>query len=206
MWEEREEGSIMAGEMDTSLEKGEVGPTSIDVKDERLSTVETPLAEPQEEQKVQEQNTQIEQPQEDSKIRKSKQRKRITSYLSNISKQVEKQGNQINKMTLMIQSLHKQKQTKPTVDSRTGKSQFQSMIQIKSQVNQLQKQVTRIQDDIRRIRTASVAETGARTRTKFRKRASVTSAKSSPKKIKLSKSIQSGKLKRTAKKRMKKFK
>jgi len=205
MWEEREEGSIMTEEVDKPLEESEVGPTSIDVTDEQLSTVETPPTEQQEE-KVQEQNKQIEQAQEESKISKSKQKKRITSYLSNISKQVEKHGNQINKMTLVIQSLHKQKQTKPTVDAGIGKSQFQSMKQIKSQINQLQKQVTRIQDDIRRIRKASVAGIGARTRTKFRKRASVTSVKSRPKKIKLPKSIQFGKQKRTAKNRMKKFK
>jgi hypothetical protein len=203
MWDEREERSIMTEEVDKPLEESEVGPTSIDVTDGQLSTVEIP---PTEQQKVQEQNKQIEQAQEESKISKSKQKKRITSYLSNISKQLEKHGNQINKMTLMIQSLHKQKQTKPTVDAGVGKSQFQSMKQIKSQINQLQKQVTRIQDDIRRIRKASVTGTGARTRTKFRKRASATSVKSRPKKIKLPKSIQFGKQKRTAKNRMKKFK
>ena len=79
----------------------------------------------------------------------------MTSYLSNISKQVEKQGNQINKIALMIQSLVKQKQTQPTTDSGIDKLQFQSIKQIKSQVNQLQRQVTRIQDDVRRIRTTS---------------------------------------------------
>lgn len=219
MWEERAEGSIVTDEVDEPLEESEegptsidvtnerisLGPTSIDVRDEQLSTVETPLAE-QREEKVQEQNKKIDQAREESKISKSKQKKRITSYLSNISKQVEKEGNQISKMTLMIQSMQKQKQTKPTVDGEVGKSQFQFMKQIKFQVNQLQKQVTRIQDDIRRIKTASVAGTGTRTRTKFKKRASATSAKSRPKKIKLPKSNQLGKQKRTAESRYKKFK
>ena len=158
-----EEESIMTEEIDSPLGESEVGPTSIDVTDEpvsigptsidvtdeQTSIVEMP---PTEEEKVQEQNKQIEQIQEEFKISKRKQKRRITSYLSNISKQVEKQGNQINKMALMIPSLSKQKQTKPTVDARIGKLQFQSIKQIQSQISQLQKQVTRIQKDIQRLK------------------------------------------------------
>lgn len=192
MSEEREEAPIMTEEMDKPLEEREVGHTSIGVTDEQLSIAEAPPAEEQGE-KVQGQNKQIERAQEGSKISKSKQRRRISSYLSNLSKQVEKQGNQINKVTMMIQSLQRQKQTKSTTG--TGQSQLQSTKQIKSQVNQLQKQVTRIQDDVRRIRSASIRGTEARTKTKFKKRASSPGVKPRPKKIK---SLRSGKQKRTA--------
>jgi DNA repair exonuclease SbcCD ATPase subunit len=174
-----EEESIMTEEIDSPLGESEVGPTSIDVTDEpvsigptsidvtdeQASILETPPAEQQEE-KVQEQNKQIEQAQEEFKISNRKQKRRITSYLSNISKQVEKQGNQINKMTLMIQSLQKQKQkqTKSTVNSGIGHSQSQSIKQIQSQISQLQKRVTRIQKDIQRIRTIPTKRTNTRLR------------------------------------------
>ena len=162
--------------MDKPLEESEVGPTSIDVTDEQPSTVETPSEEQQEE--VQEQNKQVERAQEESKISENKQKRRITSYLSNISRQVEKQGNQINKMALMIPSLSKQKQTKPTVDARIGKLQFQSIKQIQSQISQLQKQVTRIQKDVQRLRTFPPKGTN----TRLRKLSSTTGIKPRPKK------------------------
>jgi hypothetical protein len=191
MLEEVEEGSITTEEIDRPLEESEVGPTSIDVTDEQVSIgptsidftdeqasmVETPPAEQQEE-KVQEQNKQIEQAQEKSKISKRKQKRRITSYLSNISKQVEKQGNQINKMALMIQSLQKQKQTKPTIDVGIDKSQFQSIKRIQSQISQLQKQVTLIQKNIQRIKVVPTKGTN----TRLRKRSSTTGIKPRSKK------------------------
>ena len=108
MAEEGEEGTIVTEQMDKPLEESELGPTSIDVTDKQPSVVEIPPEEQQEE--VQEQNKQVERAQEESKISKNKQKRRITSYLSNISKQVEKQGNQINNVTTMIQSIQKQKQ------------------------------------------------------------------------------------------------
>jgi hypothetical protein len=206
MSEEGEEGSIITEDMRKPLEKREIGPTSLDVTDDRVSIgptsidvtneqaliLETLPAE-QREEKVQEQNKQIEQSQEKSRISKNQQKRRITSYLSNISKQVERQGNQINKVTTMIQSLQRQKQTMSTTGA--GQSQFQSVKQIKSQVNQLQKQVTRIQDDVRSIRSTFVSGTGARTRIEFRKRASSTGVKPRPKKTKSHRSIQSRKQK-----------
>jgi chromosome segregation ATPase len=196
-----EEESIMTEEIDSLLGESEVeptsidvtdepvsiGPTSIDVTDEQTSIVEMP---PTEEEKVQEQNKQIEQIQEEFKISKRKQKRRITSYLSNISKQVEKQGNQINKMTLMIQSLQKQKQTKSTVNSGIGHSQSQSIKQIQSQISQLQKQVTRIQKDIQRIRTIP---TRRRTNTRLRKPSSTTGIKPKSKKGKSLKNIRARK-------------
>ena len=109
MDEPSEEIEVGPTSIDVTDERISIGPTSIDVTDEQPSTVEAPSAEQQEE--LQEQNKQIEQSQEKSRISKNKQKRRITSYLSNISKQVEKQGNQINKVTMMIQSLQKQKQT-----------------------------------------------------------------------------------------------
>ena len=201
MFEEGEEGSIMTEEIaDKSLKEREVEPTSIDVTDERISTIGAPPPAEQQEE-VQEQNKQIEQAQEESKISKIKQKRRITSYLSNISKQVEKQGNQINKMTLIIQSFHKEKQNRTTTGLGIGESQAQFVKQIQSQISQLQKQVIQIQNDIRRIRTSSVTGTGA-----FRKRSSSTNVKPRSKKTKSLRKIQSGKQKRTAKNRMKKFK
>jgi hypothetical protein len=198
-----EEESIMTEEIDSPLGESEVGPTSIDVTDEpvsigptsidvtdeQTSIVEMP---PTEEEKVQEQNKQIEQIQEEFKISKRKQKRRITSYLSNISKQVEKQGNQINKMTLMIQSLQKQKQkqTKSTVNSGIGHSQSQSIKQIQSQISQLQKQVTRIRKDIQRIRTIP---TRRRTNTRLRKPSSTTGIKPRSKKGKSLKNIRARK-------------
>jgi hypothetical protein len=189
---EVEEGSVMTEEIDRPLVESKVGPTSIDVTDEQVSTgptsidvtdkqasmEEIPPAEQQEE-KVQEQNKQIEQAQEESKISKRKQKMRITSHLSNISKQVEKQGNQINKMALMIQSLQKQKQTKPTVDAGSGKSQVQSIKQIQSQISQLQNQVTRIQKDTQRIKVITTKGTNTRLR---KKQSSTTGIKSRSKK------------------------
>ena len=91
----------------------------------------------------------------------------MTSYLSNISKQVEKQGNQINKLVLMIQSLQKQKQTKPTVDVGRGKLQVQSIKQIQSQISQLQKQVIRIQKDTQRIKVVTTKGTNTKLRKKL---------------------------------------
>ena len=201
MFEEGEEGSIMTEEIaDKPLEEREVGPTSIDVTDERISTIGAPPAAEQQEE-VQEQNKQIERAQEESKTSKIKQKRRITSYLSNISKQVEKQGNQINKMTLIIQSLQKEKPNRTTTGSGVGQSQAQFVKQIQSQISQLQKQVMQIQNDIRRIRTSSVTGTGA-----FKKRSSSTNVKPRSKKTKTLRKIQSGKQKRTAKNRIKKFK
>jgi hypothetical protein len=105
MTEEGEEGTIVTEQMDNPSEESEVGPTSIDVTveqisigptsidvtDEQPSTVEIPL----EKHKVQEHNKQVERAQEESKISKNKQKRRITSYLSNISKQVEKAGKRL---------------------------------------------------------------------------------------------------------------
>ena len=191
MSEEGGEGFIIAEDMSEPLEERDVGPTSIDVTDDRVSIgptsidvtdeqasiLETPPAE-QREEILQEQNKQIEQAQEESKIIKREQKRRMTSYLSNILKQVEKHGNQLDKMALLIQSLQKQKQTKPTGDTVTGKLQFQSTKQIQSQISHFQKQVTRIQKDIQRIRTVRTK----RTNTRLVKLSSITGSKPRSKK------------------------
>ncbi len=49
MSEERAEGPIMTGEMDTQPEEREEGATSIDVADKQISIEEVPVAVPQEE-------------------------------------------------------------------------------------------------------------------------------------------------------------
>jgi hypothetical protein len=163
MSEERDGGPITTEEMDSSFEQIEGGPTSIDVTDNQDAIGEVSVAEPQEE-KVQEQKLQSrEGVQEESRIGKGKQKRRITSYLSNISKQVEKNGNQINKLTMLTQSL--QKQTKP-IGAKVDQAQFQSIKQIRSQISQLQKQMARIQNDIQRIRTASIVRTKTKSNSK----------------------------------------
>ena len=160
--------------MDSSFEEREGAPTSIDATD-NPNSIEVSVAEPQEE-KVQEQNTEIEQVQEEPRISKGKQKRRITSYLSNISKQVEKQGNQINKLTMLIQSF--QKQTKP-ISAGIGQPQFQSIKQIISQISQLQKQVTQVQKEIQKLRTAPIAGAGARSKSKSKsKKSSTTKSRS----------------------------
>jgi len=149
----------ITGEIDTKPVEREEGPTSIDVTDKQISIGEATVIVPQEE-KSQEQNIGIEQVQEESRISKKKpKRRRTTSYLINISKQVEKNGNQINKIITMIQSLQKQKQTKQITGVGERKSQLQSIKQIQSQFSQLQKQVTRIQNEIQKIRTAPAQKT-----------------------------------------------
>ena len=174
MPKERED---VTAERDTQPEKKEETPTSIDLIDKQISIGE---------EKPQEQNIGIKQQvQEESRATKKKQKRRLTtSYISNISKQVERNGNQINKITMMIQSLVKQGQVKSTSGAGVVQSQFQSIKQIKSQVSRLQKQVALIQKDVQRIRTAPGAK--ARTRKpsfaitimpKSKKSKSITSAK-----------------------------
>lgn len=183
MLEEREEGPIMTAEMGMQPEEREEGPTSIDVTDKQISIGEAPAIVPQEE-KLQEQNIGIEQVQEESGISKKKQKRRrtTTSYLTNISKQIEKNGNQINKIVMIIQSLQRQKQTKAITEVGESKSQLQSIKRIQSQFSQLQKQVTRIQNEIQKIRTAPASKT------RFRKLSS-TAIKPRSKKSKSSKII-----------------
>jgi hypothetical protein len=160
MSKEKGEVPITTDMIDRSFEEREGGPTSIDVTANQNS-IEVSHAEPQE---VLEQNSALAHLHEEPTISRRKQKRRITSYLSNISKQVEKHGNQINKMTLVIQSLQKQKQTKSAAGIGIDQIQFKSIKQIKSQIIQLQKQVSRIQNDIRRIKTASMTRTRARTK------------------------------------------
>ena len=202
MSEEREEGPITTEGLDGSFEEREIGPTSIDVTDEapdvtdeQPSAVEIPPEEQQEE--VQEQNKQVGRAQVESKISKNKQKRRITSYLSNISKQVEKQGNQINKVTMMIQSIQKQKQANSTKGAGVTQPLSQSIKQIQSQINQLQKQVARIQNDIQKIRTTSGPSTATRAKSK-KLASSRANIKSRSKK---SKSLKSTKVRRNRKSR-----
>src|SRR5215510_171398 len=166
MSKERGEGPITTDMIDRSSEEKEGGPTSIDVTANQDSIGEVSHTEPQE---VLEQNRALAHSHEEPSIRRRKQKRRITSYLSNISKQVKKHGNQMNKMTLMIQSLQQQKQTKSTAGVGIDQIQFKSIKQIKSQISQLQKQVSQIQNDIGRIKTTSMTRT--RAKTKFRKQA-----------------------------------
>ena len=53
----------------------------------------------------------------------------------------------------MIQSIQKQKQTNSTKGAGVTQPLSQSVKQIQSQINELQKQVARIHNDIQKIRT-----------------------------------------------------
>jgi hypothetical protein len=194
MLEERNEGFISTGEMVQQPGEREDGPTSIDVADKEISIGEVPVAVSQEE-KLQEQV----QVQQELKISKRKQKRRITSYLSNISKQIEKNGNQINKITMVIQSIQKQKQkqTMSTKGAGVSQSPLQSIKQVQSQVSQLQKQVTRIQNDIQRIRITS----GSRTTTRAKYKKLISSSANVRPRSKKSKSLKSTKVKRGRKSR-----
>jgi hypothetical protein len=165
MLEERDEGFISTEKIVEQPVEREEGPTSIDLTDRQISIGDAPAIVPQEQ--LQEQ----EQVQEKPKISKRKQKRRgVTSYLSNISKQVEKQENQINKVTMMVQSIQqeRQKQTRSTkgVGARASQSPLQSIKQIRSQISQLQKQLTQIQNNIQKIRIASTSQV------RFRKQSS----------------------------------
>ena len=181
MWEEGEERSIMNYEVDETnkpLEESEIGPTSIDVTDERISIGPTSLDVRDQLNLPEEEIPSIEPQQEEPQVplgprtsRGKQKRRRITSYLSQILKQVEKQGNQINKLTIVVQSLQKQKQPKSIPAVRVDGSQIQSVKQIKTQMGQLQKQVARIQKDIQKIRT--VSNTRSRISTKSKSKSTV---------------------------------
>jgi len=191
---ESDEGFISTGEMVEQSEEREDGPTLIDVADKQISIEEVPVAVPQEEKLPEQVQVQV---QQEPKISKGTQKRRITFYLSNISKQVEKNGNQINKITMMVQSIPKQKQTTSIKGPGVSQSPLQSVKQIQSQVSQLQKQVIRIQKDIQRIRTTS--GTGTSTKAKFKKLAS-SSANVKPR-SKKSRSLKSNKMRRSRKSR-----
>jgi len=133
------------------------------IAEDQIFVEETPAIIPQEqnlpEENLQEQKKGLEESGEKARIGKKRQRRRAITYLSHISKQVEKNGNQIGSITTFIQSLQKQRQ-----------SESQSINQIKSQLVQLQKQVALVQKDIQKLRTASARKT------RFRKSNPSTSA------------------------------
>jgi hypothetical protein len=62
----------------------------------------------------------------------------------------------------MIQSLQKQKRIKPAVRVEVDQIQIKSIKETKSQISQLQKQVARIYNDIRKLRTTSIIRIGTR--------------------------------------------
>lgn len=169
--EEKENEPTTTQEMNTELAErreepvaAEEGPASAELEESQYSTTEVSFKESQKPQgKIQEENRGTEHPPEVYYgIRKKTPKRRITSYLSNISKHVEKNGNQINKITTMLQSLQKQGRSKPTTGAIAGRDQSKSIRQIQSEISQLLKQVTRVQKDIERIRTGSATKTKSR--------------------------------------------
>jgi hypothetical protein len=164
MLEERDEGFTLTGEIVEQPQEKEEGPTSIDVTDRQISIGEVQAIVPQEE-RLQEQV----QVQQEPKISKRKQKRRTTSYLSNISKQIEKNGNQVNKITMMVQLIQKQKQIKSTKGgAEVSQLPLQLIKQVQVQISQLQKQVTRIQNDIQRTRIKPAIVTSTKTKSRNR--------------------------------------
>jgi hypothetical protein len=166
MYEEKDEGLLTTEVTDQQISIEEM-PATVVPQEEAL---------PQEEKPEQQEKVGEQKPKEKPSITKKKQKKRVATFLSNILKQAEKNGDEINKIRNSIQSLQKQ-----TNAAGVGK---ESMKQLQSQIGQLQKQVTRIQKDIQRIRTASATKTRTRRRAfaftimpKTKKRKSVTSTK-----------------------------
>ena|SRR5919106_1521501 len=181
-------------------EEREEESTSPTVTEDQMFVEETPATVSQEqnfqEENLQEENNKIEELQVKNRINRKRQRRRRTiTYLSQISKQVEKNGNQIGKIMTFIQSLHKHSQSTVAPKLRLKQSQLQSIKQVNSQLGQLQKQVSLLQKDIQKLRTASARKT------RFRKLSSSTSSatttvKPKSRMNKKNKAIASAKLKR----------
>jgi len=173
-------------------EEREEEPTSPSLTENQF-VEETPAIAPQEEN-LQVQNKIIVESQEKSRISKKRQkRRRAITYLSHISKQVEKNGNQIDRITTLIESLQKQRQTIFTAGRGLGQSQSQSIKQIKSQLSQLQKQVSRVQKDLQKLRTAAAAKSGFR---KLNSTTTITTVKPKSRTSKKNKAIASTRLRR----------
>lgn len=174
-------------------EEREEEPTSPSLTENQIFVEETHVIAPQEEN-LQEQNKIIVESQEKSRISKKRQkRRRAITYLSHISKQVEKNGNQIDRITTLIESLQKQRQTIFTAGRGLGQSQSQSIKQIKSQLSHLQKQVSRVQKDLQKLRTAAAAKSGFR---KLNSTTTITNVKPKSRMSKKNKAIASTRLRR----------
>lgn len=179
----------------TEEREEEEEPTSPSLTENQIFVDETSTIAPQKEN-LQEQNKIIEESQEKSRISKKRQkRKRAITYLSHISKQIEKNGNQIHRITTLIESLQKQRQTIFTAGRGLGQSQSQSIKQIESQLSQLQKQVSRVQKDIQKLRTAAAAKSGLR-KLNSTTTAITTSVKPKSRRSKKNKAIASTRLRR----------
>ncbi len=182
-------------------EEREEESTSPAVTEDQIFVEETPATVSQEqdfqEENLQEQNKKIEELQGKNRIdRKRQKRRRTITYLSQISKQVEKNGNQIGRITTIIQSLHKHRQSTIAPRLGLGQSQLQSINQVKSQLGKLQKQASLLQKDIQKLRTASARKTRFRKLSFRTSTATTTTVKPKSRMNKKNKAIASTKLKR----------
>jgi chromosome segregation ATPase len=144
-------------------EEREEEPISPVIAEDQIFVEGTPAIKQQEQQlqeeKLQEQYMENKESQEKTRNGKKRQkRRRAITYLTQISRQVEKNGNQIDRITTFIQSLQKQRQSIISRGVGIKQSQSQSIKQIKSQLGHLQKQVSLIQKDIQKLRATSAGK------------------------------------------------
>ena len=84
--------------------------------------------------------------------------RRIQKSIADVSKQVEKQTAQINRVNQVVQTLQKQ--------TKSGQRQSDVLNQIKSQVNQIQRQVTQVQKVVQKKSPAPLVRKSAKKKKK----------------------------------------
>ncbi|MDQ3839212.1 MAG: hypothetical protein M3297_08090 [Thermoproteota archaeon] len=88
--------------------------------------------------------------------------RRIQKSIADVSKQMEKQTAQINRVNQVVQTLQKQ--------TKSGQKQSDVLNQIKSQVNQIQRQVAQVQKIVQKKPSTPLARKSAKKKTAKKKK------------------------------------
>jgi hypothetical protein len=88
--------------------------------------------------------------------------RRIQKSIADVSKQMEKQTAQINRVNQFVQTLQKQ--------TKSGQRQSDVLNQIKSQVNQIQRQVTQVQKIVQKKPSTPLVHKSAKKKTAKKKK------------------------------------